>query len=75
MTRKTPIWAVMAGLLVILSVGALGLPGPLTTAAPLDQPSGVTAPQAQPASNGDWRSAGPYGGVRASPRAFSQLRK
>ena len=63
MTHKAPMWAVMAGLLAILSVGALGLPGPLTTAAPLDQPSGVTAPQTQPASSGDWRSTGPYGGV------------
>jgi photosystem II stability/assembly factor-like uncharacterized protein len=63
MTRKTPILAVMAGLLIVLSFGALGFPGPITTAAPLDQPSDVTAPQAQPASSGDWRSAGPYGGV------------
>ena len=63
MTLKTPIWAVMAGLLVILSFGALWLPGPLTTAAPLDQPRAATAPQAQPAGSGDWRSTGPYGGV------------
>ena len=63
MTRKTSIWAVLAGLLVVLSIGALGFSGPLTTAAPLDQPSGMTAPQVQPASSGDWRSAGPYGGV------------
>ena len=63
MTLKTPIWAVMAGLLVILSFGALWLPGSLTTAAPLDQSRAATAPQAQPAGSGDWRSTGPYGGV------------
>ena len=63
MICKTSIWAVTAGLLVVLSVAALGLFGPLTTAAPLDQPSGVITPQAQPASSSPWRSSGPYGGV------------
>ncbi|MCU0500441.1 MAG: hypothetical protein MUC51_01525, partial [Anaerolineae bacterium] len=63
MTHKAPIWAVMAGLLVILSFGALWLPGPLTTAASLEKPRSATVPQAQPAGSRDWRSAGPYGGV------------